>query len=195
MTRHFFRLRSWAPSAGRALACLVLTAAIFAAGAARAETEDPRYRTDGPYYNPHTKSYFEIRRDRRNPNWDQAKGIASTHVYKGARGRLGVIRDAQTMAWIDKTFPVRGEVWIGLSFWCKSRRLLWTTGEEHPLTAYSNWNRGRWYRNDGINCNVTDRVTYMPVALRADHGRYYWQANGTIKRFNGYLVEYPTGTE
>lgn len=182
-------------AAARALACLALTVGLLAAGVSHAQTDDPRYRSAGPFYNPHTKSYFEVRRDRSSPNWAQAKNLAASHVYKGAHGRLAIVSDAQTMAWIDKTFPARDELWIGLTFWCKSRRMLWTNGEEHPYGGYSNWNPQRWYRNDGINCNATDRISYMPVSLRADHGRYYWQATGTIKRFAGYIVEYPTGTE
>jgi hypothetical protein len=160
-----------------------------------ANAEDPRHRSVGPFYNPYTKSYFEVRRDNTQLYWANAKKLAASRTHKGAHGRLAVINDAQTMEWINKTFQARDELWIGLTYWCKSRRMVWSSGEEHPHKAYSNWSPRRWYRTDGINCNDTDRLQYMPVSLKADNGRYYWQATGSAKGFIGYIVEYPTGKE
>src|SRR3546814_2688943 len=81
---------------------------------------------------------------------------------------------------IREEFRLNEEAWIGLRFFCKFRKLLWSTGEVHPLQENTLWAR-QWYMGDAILCKNTNYV-YLPIFLtREKSGGIYWQAAGPRK--------------
>ena len=52
-------------------------------------TAEAQYNS--PVYNPHTKSYFELRKDNQRGYWVDANSKAQSLSHKGARGRLAVV--------------------------------------------------------------------------------------------------------
>jgi len=145
-----------------------------------------------PIYNPHTKSYFELRVDLPwPPRWSTARKFARTRIFKGVRGRLAVIKDVETHSFLKANFEPKEEVWIGLRFFCGVRKLVWVTGEEHPRTAFKVWAR-RWWRS---NYKCSTGFQFMPIYYQKASKGFKWQASGPAKYFVSYLVEYPTGKE
>lgn len=141
-------------------------------------------------YNEATNSYFELREDLpgAHPRWWHAEDIARRQFHRGARGRLAVIRDHETMDFVRKHFDIKQETWIGARFFCTFHKLVWVDGEVHEPTDYSNW-AAKWHRTD-IRC---PDVTWMPIYLRPAGSNLFWQASGPNKAFHSYLVEYPAG--
>lgn len=146
-----------------------------------------------PIYNPHTKSYFELRTDLpQPPTWSTAEITARTKVYNGVRGHLAIVKDADTHSFLEANFPLNEEAWIGLRFFCNVRKLLWVDGEEWPLNAFKMWAKP-WHRTN-IKCG-TSKIPYMPVMYLPNSKGFRWQASGPAKYFISYFVEYPTGKE
>lgn len=150
-----------------------------------------------PIYNPETKSYFELRGDNSEGYWQKALTRARALSYKGARGRLAVIKSSDTHAFLSRTFRIKEETWIGLQYWCKYRKLLWITGELHDRTAFAPWS-SLWERPDPIapcESAATIRDGFMPIYYLSHSQGFRWQAVGSGKGFKRYFVEYPTGGE
>jgi len=163
-----------------------------------------------PVYFPHTKSYFELVRPSNSAinsgagifEWQEAMILAKRRAYKGVQGRLAVIKDPETNAFLRDTFKPEEEAWIGLRYWCAFGKLQWVTGDEHPLTAYANWdviwNRNAIHRNEGNGqnpCPRDVRGAYLGVHYWAVTEGFYWNAHGAAKKFPLFYVEYPTGSE
>jgi hypothetical protein len=180
-----------------------------------AKKVDPRAPVvNKPVYNPETKSYFElfrpdqravdlagastVRPDLVDINWEDARLIAASRLFRGVRGRLAVVKTEQTNQFIIKSLrPAAGNAaWIGLRFMCSGRTLQWIDGELWPLTAYANW-APIWNRPTGspegrtrIECGP---FAYLPVHYWGADGGFKWNANGPAKRFYHLIIEYPTG--
>jgi len=170
-----------------------LLAGIAWSGAMAVE-KPPKGRTayeQGPFYDPRTGSYFELRLNRvRNLYWRIARKEAASVTYKGRRGRLAVVKDQETLDFIREHFRINGATWIGLQFYCKYRKLMWVTGELQPLGGTTMW-APRWYRNPENRC-VTSNMAAMPVYLTPEaDGPVLWQASSRNKTFRSFLVEYP----
>ncbi len=149
----------------------------------------------GPFLDPHTNSYFELRvdngRNHKKPHWKTAYSRAARLSYQGRRGRLAIVNDTKTLEFIRKKFEFREEAWIGLRFYCKVRKLIWVNGQPEPLHNRRLWH-AQWYRNPLIKCGKLTTGHYMPVYLTSEaSGQAYWQASGPSKFFVSYLVEYP----
>lgn len=150
----------------------------------------------GPIYNSKNDTYYELRNDNFNQsgitvadsNWGSANRRAGTKFYKGRRGRLAIVKDRQVLGFIQKNFDVREQSFIGLRFFCKFRKLLWVTGEVHPMHK-AFW-AARWHRTK-IRCLNNPRMKYMGVYLTPKSQGVLWQAAGIAKGFFGYFVEYP----
>jgi hypothetical protein len=174
---------------------LVLTGAAFDASAKPPIGSTPV--AQGPILDPRTGSYFELRVDNStasgsghsNAEWSAAYQRAQARNYNGRQGRLAVVADAATLNFIREQFRINEEVWIGLRFFCKFRKLLWVTGDMHPLHEKSLWAR-QWFRNQAVRCS-TQRIDFMPVYLTKEDEGVAWQASGPAKYFVSYLVEYP----
>lgn len=155
-----------------------------------------------PLYSPHSKSYFELRSDKKNALWSEAQEAAEKLVYKGARGRLAVVRGIEVHQFLFRNFRLLEETWIGLRFWCRFKKLQWIDGRIHPRDGFNYWDP-RWYRYYGsadpglqwCQSNGSARSGYMPVYYLPSDKGYRWQAVDSSKVFNYYLVEYPTGKE
>ena len=174
----------------------VIAAAVFAgmvcSGAMA--VEKPRLNPgvpveQGPFLDPRTGSYFELRVSKRVHNyWHLAVNDAASLTYKGRQGRLAVIKDPETLDFIRENFRFNEETWIGLRFYCKFRKLVSVTGETHPLRNQM-W-APSWHR--GENCRTQSQWAYMPILLSMDgRSEAAWQATGPSKVFKSYLVEYP----
>ncbi len=178
--------------------CLLLPLPAYAADSQGAPRNERRSGSAGkpiaPIYNPHTKSYFELRVDLPNrPQWRTAVRYARTKIYKGVRGRLAVVKDLETHSFLRANFPLLEEAWIGMRFLCNVRKLVWENGEVHERSAFKVWGR-QWARNPKLTCR-SQRIDYMPVFYtRSDKG-FRWQASGPEKYFVSYFVEYPTGAK
>ena len=146
----------------------------------------------GPYYNPASKSYFEMFKMRHVyglGHWKDAKIFAGKKFLKNTQGRLAIIRGLATHQFILQHFSAQN-FWIGLQYFCGSRTLKWVDGTDATQSKFSAWD-SEWSNTD-IRCAD---MGYMPVhyttatatkALR-------WRASGPHKAYLLYLVEYPTG--
>ncbi len=152
-----------------------------------------------PVYNPHTKSYFELRDDNtdgkiRDGVWQAAHAHAASLSYKGARGRLAIVADLETHEFLNRNFRIDNATWIGLRYWCTFRKLTWSDGSIHEPAAFSAWAQS-WHRMDLPPCTAagTAQTGYMSVYYLPTPGGMRWQAVGSSKGFRRYFVEYPTG--
>lgn len=147
-----------------------------------------------PIYNPHTKSYFELRVDLpKPPQWRTAVRYARSKTFKGVRGRLAIVSDLKTHSFLRANFTLNEQAWIGMRFLCNVRKLVWENGEVQERTAFKVWGR-QWARDPKLTCR-SQRIDYMPVAYTATNKGFRWQASGPEKYFISYIVEYPTGSE
>ena len=166
----------------------------LAAGAVQAAGKPPASSApvaQGPILDPRTGSYFELRIDNAGQRyWEDARRIAVTRRYKGRPGRLAVVADLDTLNFIRDRFRINEEVWIGLRFFCRFRKLLWVTGEIHPISENRLW-APQWFRNQSVRCMNQSNMMYMPVYLTAEGAGVTWQAAGQSKQFVSYLIEYP----
>lgn len=172
---------------------IAFAAALFVLAVAPGARSDEAPKALAPIYNPHTKSYFELRTDLpKPPQWRTAEAVARSKVFKGTRGRLAIVKDLETHSFLQANFQIYEEAWIGLRFYCSFRKLLWVTGDEHPLKSFKMWAKP-WHRSN-ITC-TTENIQYMPVHYLPQHKGFRWQASGPEKYFVSYFVEYPTGKE
>lgn len=149
----------------------------------------------GPYYNPASKSYFELWRMQKIPGmqtrWFGARDLAEQKMFKNTQGRLAVVKDLKTHQFLIRTFKA-DDYWIGLQYFCKSGTLKWIDGSDATATNFSAWDT-QW-SNTNIRC---DAKGYMPVhyTSKTAVGSLRWRASGPNKGYTMYLVEYPTGKE
>ncbi len=148
----------------------------------------------GPYYNPASKSYFELLRlpNAEKQNWQIASNAAQKRFYKNTKGRLAVVKDLATHQFITRNF--RGpNIWIGLQYSCRSETLTWVDGTEITGSSFTAW-APQWARTH-VRCGEKG---YMPIYYRTSQSTGVsarWQASGPEKFFSLYLVEYPTNGE
>lgn len=172
--------------------------AILAVGGIQAEAVAKEAETNTPIYNPHTKSYLQLVRIGTGHSirgrkiaaigWRNAAQYARSRQYKGANGRLTVIKDRATHEFIEQKIKPPRETWIGLRYFCGMRKLLWVTGEVHPLNEYKVW-APNWRRSKYV-CN--GRRQYAPVYYTRTSNGLRWQASGFNKEFHYLLIEYLT---
>src|SRR5689334_8578707 len=85
-----------------------------------------------PVYDPATKSYFELLKvaeaaglKTHELNWAEAQAYAARLSFKGATGRLAIVKHAETHALILKELRPSEYTWIGLRYFCDKRKLEW----------------------------------------------------------------------
>jgi len=147
----------------------------------------------GPYYNPASKSYFELFKLNtlgEFKTWEMAKEHAERKQFKKTFGRLALVKDAATHDFIIKHFKAKF-FWIGLQYFCSSQTLRWTDGTIVTRENFSAWTTP-WARHATYRCG---NKTYMPVFYTSltPTKSLMWQASGPGKEYSMYLVEYPTG--
>lgn len=180
---------------------LLLIVALTLPSAPLAAADQPVPRV--PFYNPASKSYFQLFDDNVYPgNWDAARARAASKAYRGVRGRLAVVDSRETHEFLVRTFRLdqrQDATWIGLRYWCSARLLQWEDAlpfAPSEPTAFRLWHAD-WSRSEGDACSHarSKKVNFAPVYYRTVGGVTRWQAVGAAKWFNHYLVEYPTGGE
>lgn len=163
----------------------VLCQSVWADQTRRAPSDDGVF-TAGPYYNPATKSYFELIRTSDELNWAGAYNEAKNHKFKNTVGHLATISRPETHLFLIKSFSFLNDTWIGLRFYCDNSALIWTDGALHPRKSFDNWGEIEGQAN--INCAAND---YQGTFINAPV--LQWQLADNTK-FSAYiLVEYSTG--
>lgn len=183
-------------------AFLVASAAVQAA---------PAYNT--PFYNPETKSYFELYSpDANDPSNTKVKTfgkiqhkhaikMAAQRFYKGVRGRLAVVKSQETHEFLAKHLRPEGSAWIGLRYYCSFKKLMWVTGEIFtPGKDFAKWGPRTWSvqgsspaNNKPGQCLYHEKGVALPVHYWGMEHGFFWNANGMAKEFNVMIIEYPTG--
>ena len=152
----------------------------------------------GPIYSPLTQSYFELRDDNLPPDayWWTADKRARAARFKGVQGRLAVIRSPEVHQFLEENGLIRDYTWIGLRYFCYSRKLLWSSGDRHRNSDFNNWARP-WYNssvttcgNEGTSSEINGSMGVFYIGTSAG---FRWRAAGYEKFFVNYLIEYPTG--
>ncbi|WP_404379878.1 C-type lectin domain-containing protein [Caenispirillum salinarum] len=148
----------------------------------------------GPFYNPHTKSYFAYvdMNIMGGAAWRGVRKAAARKTYHGVPGRLAVVKDRQTHDWLREKFGdvIDKETWIGLRYFCGARKLMWVDGTIMDRSPPGLWHP-QWHRT-WIMCGRV-RMEYMPVYYVGGGMQMVWQASGIDKFQISYLVEFPTG--
>jgi len=154
-----------------------------------------------PVYNPVTKSYFElvvigpgysIRGNAPEAHWSIAYKLAKSRRFHGVRGRLAVIKDAKTNAFLRDTFHLRRKAWFGLRYWCSVRKLQWVTREFHTRRDYNNWDNPWDESANGCNSST---APYLAAAYLPFKDGFRWFVHTTVKEYTRMFVEYQTGKE
>lgn len=143
----------------------------------------------GVVFDPASGSYFELVEIPQGGRvvWLHARQAAEQRFHKGIRGRLAVIKNQETHKFIRDNLNIHGRVWIGLRYFCSSRKVVWITGETLATDSdFQPWHR-RWARTH-IRCAG---LGYMPIYYTDENASLAWQASGPGKGFELYLVEYP----
>ncbi|VAV93170.1 hypothetical protein MNBD_ALPHA02-1257 [hydrothermal vent metagenome] len=149
----------------------------------------------GPYYNPASKSYFELVKMQKKPGmgttWRTAKALVGKRFFKNTRGRLAIIKDINTHQFLLQNFSAKN-YWIGLQYFCNTQTLKWVDGTDATRSKFTVWDTD--WSNTNIRCANMD---YMPVHYTTATGTkaLRWRASGPNKGYRMYLVEYPTGKE
>jgi hypothetical protein len=167
-----------------------------------AQAETSEYSFDTPVYDSANGSYYQVVTfpGDGEGDWDEAHMAIEGMTYKGRTARLGVIKDSATNLFIAKNFAskINHEIWIGLSYRCASRQLVWDDGTVSKPGDYSQWAR-QWYRTLNETCawkidhagpkEMID--AYMPVYYTKFSKGFSWRATGEAKVYSYILVEYP----
>ncbi len=175
---------------------LILSQTSFSVAEVRRKTPSIDGGSAGPYYNPASKSYFELIL---MPNvygtqrWRHAKANAQKKIFKNTQGRLAIIKNLATHQFILRNFKSKN-YWIGLQYFCNSKTLKWVDGSGVSGSDFTAW-ASKWFR---LNDTCSSSRGYMPVSYSTNewtNGITRWLATGPEKGFGMYLVEYPTGGE
>lgn len=190
---------------GRLWRPITVLVALFLAVAAAQASE--RVGFGEKVYDPVSGRYFEMVKATPADHiyghpriwWGTAQKNAAQMVHNGVRGRLAVVDSRHVHEFLLRTFWAQEPVWIGLRYWCQLNRLEWVTGETVKPSDFVAWSL-QWAHTGGSPQDIASRqpncsspsdywpVHYWPV----QHG-FSWNANGRIKGFGAYFVEYPTG--
>lgn len=155
-----------------------------------------------PIYNPASKSYFELVKvtSAMSPGsaspalpQDKAAAWAAGRNFKGAKGRLAIVRDFDTHMFLLENLRPNEAAWIGLKYLCKTRELVWSNGEKLTRGQFSIWDQ-QWNHSGVAGCvNGGGETDWMPVAYSPANTGFRWFAIGGKKIYVAFIVEYPTG--
>ena len=190
-------------------ACL-LTLGFLAFTNMQAHAEPPYNK---PFYNPETKSYFELyspeasdpKRTRSvrtfgTIGFNEAMGMAARRRYKGVPGRLAIIKSQQTHEFLAENLKPEGSAWIGLRYYCRFNKLMWVNGEIlEKGKDFAKWSPQGWRlqgaspRSKKQSYCPSERTASLPVHYWGMSDGFFWNANGFAKHFNAMIIEYRTG--
>lgn len=150
--------------------------------------------TAGPYYNPASKSYFELLKVPKITDltrWRHLKIHAGEKFLKKTQGQLATVKNLATHQFIIRHFSAPQPFWIGLEYVCKTRQLKWVDDSYLTQASFSAW-AIKWHRIPSYGCHNVLHVSYTrDTPTKASQ----WQAVNSEKRYDYFLVEYPTGKE
>ena len=147
----------------------------------------------GAKLDPHSESYFLLREMPQAINWLQARALASQMERNGVRGRLALVKDAATHLFLEKTFELTGEAWIGLRYWCRLQRAKWVTGEDHDRSRLNAWAEP-WYFEETGHCGGKRghaAAAFMPVYYLTQQDGFRWRAAAPKVGTEHFFVEFP----
>ncbi len=153
-------------------------------------------------YDPHSKSYFEMKSGLMVGRYQDAHTYAKSQSYKGTAGRLAIIKSKETQLFINRIFRPSTETWIGLRLTCRPRSLVWNTGEViNRETDYTNWGLQWHYPDKFIPCSGGRGASggnaynglFAGIALIPYRGVIRWWAVAPGHGMNRALIEYPAG--
>ena len=150
--------------------------------------------TAGPYYNPASKSYYELVKvpeETQLTRWRHLKIHVRERIFKETRGQLATVKDLATHQFILRNFSAAHTFWIGLEYSCKTRQLKWVDDSYVTQSSFSAW-AIKWHRVPKYGCTSVLHVSYTS---NTPTKALLWQAVNSEKKYDYFLVEYPTGKE
>ncbi len=191
------------------MAGLVVLVGGLVAASLTADAKGPPRPSVGPFYNPETRSYFELRFDNVGQAlWTDTLKAVKRLSYKGVPGRLAIVRTFETHNFLMERFRLTQPAWIGLHLDCRTGKLIWSDGNPMQPNEPNLWHTP-WYRVKEWTCAsqrnsvATGKFSLMPVAYtpmkNLENAKakqpFRWWATGPHKGYTAYFVEYPTGKE
>lgn len=129
-------------------------------------------------------------------DYRQAMQYAAGRAFKGAKGRLAIIKSQATHEFILQNLSPPTYTWIGLRFFCRQRELRWSNNETVKRGDWSAWHE-KWDQGWATDCMRTGHseggIPWLPVAYTGVGEGFRWIVKGAAKNYNYLLVEYPTG--
>ena len=147
-------------------------------------------RIAGPFFHETSNSYYELHQlpgYEHKYNWAYVRKLAEQKVHKNVRGQLAVIDSQDVHSFLTKRFTFTGPTWIGLRYFCKTKRLFWVNWKEHKRHEFAAWHQ-QWAANSRITC-LNQSFEYMP-AYYIGEGDTHWQLQGQSKAYRWFLVQY-----
>ena len=154
-------------------------------------------------YHPASKRSFELVKVSRAEsksyipefNWQEADAAARVRVHKGAKGRLAVVDSPEIHSFLLENFQPDNYTFIGLRYFCKLRKLMWSSGKSLDRGQFQAWH-ANWDQSDGAGCvKGGGEADWMPVAYTPVGEGFRWIAKGARKKYYAYIVEYPDAAE
>jgi len=147
-----------------------------------------------PVYNRGTKSYFELVVGAKcHCTWGEAYTYAQRLEYKGVRGRLAPVENAEVHEFLMRTFKPQYQTWIGIRYLCKGRAVQYSTGKLMSRGDFSAW-EAQWNQSGPKACDKSYNVAqYLGVAYSPISEGFRWFAKESHKYYQQFFVEFPTG--
>ena len=148
-------------------------------------------------YDAHSGSHFLVRKVSQPINWIYARQLAEQMERNGVRGRLATVKEAPTHLFLEKTFELEAEAWIGLRYWCRLQKTKWVTGEDHDRSKLNAWAEP-WYNKATGHCGGQrsfDAGVFMPVYYLKQENDFRWRATGLQAGLHHFIVEFPSAEE
>lgn len=153
--------------------------------------------TSGAKLDAHSNSHFLLREVSQPINWLYARRMARQMEHNGVRGRLALVEDAATHLFLEQTFELAGEAWIGLRYWCRLQRAKWVTGKDHDRSRLNAWAEP-WYYKDTGHCGGQrgyEAAAFMPVYYMTQEEGFRWRATSLQIGLKRFFVEFPSEAE
>jgi hypothetical protein len=173
---------------------LIVAALLISADDSRAEAQYGKI-----IYHAPSKRHFELVKVTRAEskayipefNWKEADAAARRRTYKGNTGRLASIDSAELHEFVMEKLQPDEWTWIGLRYFCKLRKLQWSSGKSLDRGAFQAWH-SQWDQSAGAGCvKGGGEADWMPVVYSPMKEGLRWVAKGALKKYYAYIVEYP----
>lgn len=146
-------------------------------------------------FDPQSKSWFLLHTAPEAVSWLDARRMAREMERKGVHGRLALVKDAETHLFLEKTFELEHEAWIGLRYWCRLHKARWTDNEDLDQGRFNVW-ANPWYFEKTGHCGSSrgyEAGVFMPVYYLTHDNGFRWRAAGLQVGVRSFFIEFPTG--